>query len=181
MNRAVFLDRDGVVVGAEVVDGVPRPLAEPAVLSGVSESCEQLRQAGFLLVLVTNQPDISRGRTTRAAVDSVNERLQAELMLDLVQVCPHDDADHCACRKPAPGMLVEAAKALDIHLPTSFMVGDRWRDVEAGTRAGAHTVFIDHHYPERAPTAPDFIAASLCDAVPHILQRSSQELHHESH
>ncbi len=181
MNRAVFLDRDGVLVGAEVVDGVPRPLAEPVVLPGVAQSCERLREAGFLLVLVTNQPDISRGRTTRFAVDAVNEELQAQLKLDLVQVCPHDDIDACACRKPAPGMLVTAAEVLGIDLLASFMVGDRWRDVEAGARAGTQTVFIDHHYPERAPTSPDLVAASLYDAVPHILQRASQEIHHESH
>src|SRR5262249_42658509 len=132
MRPAVFLDRDGVLVGADVLDGVPHPAREPELLPGVVEACERLRDAGFALVMVSNQPDIARGPADRAHIDRTNEWLRRQLDLDAVQVCPHDDADGCRCRKPAPGMLTDAAAALDLDLAASVMVGDRWRDIDAG-------------------------------------------------
>jgi D-glycero-D-manno-heptose 1,7-bisphosphate phosphatase len=124
----------------------------------------------MLLVVVTNQPDISRGTQTRAAVDAMNQLVRERLQLDDVRVCPHDDADFCDCRKPAPGLLVSAARDWNIALHASVMVGDRWRDVESGRRAGCKTVFIDNGYSERRPEAPDLIVPSFSDAVPWILQ-----------
>ncbi len=166
--RAVFLDRDGVLVGSDLVDGVPTPAAVPEVLDGVVEACARLRAAGFRLVMVTNQPDIARGRIDRVDVDVENERLRAALGLDDVRVCPHDDGDGCDCRKPAPGMLLAAARHAGIDLSASFTVGDRWRDIAAGRAAGTTTVFVDHGYPERQPEAPDLTVAGLLDAVPFL-------------
>jgi len=166
---AVFLDRDGVLVGSDVRDGVPVPAVDPQVLPGVEEACAALRAAGFWLVMVTNQPDIARGLVPAAEVERVNEDLRARLGLDDVRVCPHDDGDGCRCRKPAPGMLVEAARHAGVDLSRSFMVGDRWRDVDAGRAAGTSTVWIDLGHAERRPEAPDLTVASLGDAVPFIL------------
>jgi len=137
--RAVFLDRDGVLNRAIVRDGSPYPpagIAEIELLPGTREACAALRAASYLLIVVTNQPDIARGKQNRETVDALNGWLQRELELDQIRVCPHDDRDACPCRKPAPGMLLEAARQLNIDLAASFMVGDRWRDVEAGKRAG---------------------------------------------
>jgi D-glycero-D-manno-heptose 1,7-bisphosphate phosphatase len=176
---AVFLDRDGVLNKAFVRDGKPFPprsLGELEILPGVENACADLRGAGFRLIAVTNQPDIGRGTQPREAVDEINRALQRRLHLDDVRVCPHDDGDRCGCRKPAPGLLLAAARDWGIDLAASVMVGDRWRDVESGRRAGCKTVFIDHGYSEKRPDAPDLTVATLQDAVSWIL---GAVLHHE--
>lgn len=172
-RRAVFLDRDGVLNAAVVRDGVPVPPRSPAefrVLPGVPEACAALRRSGWVLVVVTNQPDIARGSTDTARVDELNARLRAEVAVDDVVVCPHDDADGCSCRKPRDGMLRDAAGRWDIDLSASFMVGDRWRDIEAGRRAGCRTILIDRAYDERLRTAPDYTVHELPEALPIVLR-----------
>ena len=172
--RAVFLDRDGVLNRAIIRAGrpyTPAGLFEIELLPGAREACVALRAAGYLLIVVTNQPDIARGKQTREAIDAMNGWLQRELALDQVQVCPHDDRDACACRKPAPGMLLEAARQRNIDLAASFMVGDRWRDVEAGRCAGCNTVFINRGYRERQASSYDHEAPDLPAAVQWILKR----------
>ena len=177
MPRAVFLDRDGVLNRAVLRQGRPYPpasLNELEILPGVKAACRDLRKAGYVLVMVTNQPDIGTGKTTHEIVDEINDALQRELDLIHVQVCPHDDGDGCTCRKPEPGMLTAAARAWNIDLASSFMVGDRWRDVEAGQRAGVRTVFIDYEYQERQPYNPDHTVQSLAQAADWILSRDIQ-------
>jgi D-glycero-D-manno-heptose 1,7-bisphosphate phosphatase len=171
-RRAVFLDRDGVLNRAKVVDGRPHPpasVAELEVLPGVEDACRQLGEAGLLLIVVTNQPDVARGTQTIEEVEALNDALATRLPLGEIRVCPHDDDDGCECRKPAPGMLLDAAAEHEIDLANSVMVGDRWRDVEAGRRAGCKTVFVDAGYSERPPDAPDLVVGDLGEAVPWIL------------
>jgi D-glycero-D-manno-heptose 1,7-bisphosphate phosphatase len=166
---AVFLDRDGVLNEAVLRDGRPHPPATPAEVAlrpGVADACARLRAAGFLLVMVTNQPDIARGTTTRAAVDAINDLLVAELGLDAACVCPHDDADGCSCRKPAPGLILDAAARFDVDLGASLMVGDRWRDIAAGAAAGVTTVWVRSTYREETPRAPDHVIDGLDELVP---------------
>jgi D-glycero-D-manno-heptose 1,7-bisphosphate phosphatase len=172
--RAVFLDRDGVINRAIVRDGKPYPPATVdavEILPGVADGLARLRDAGFRLVVVTNQPDIARGTQVRDVVETIHAHLAAMLPIDEFRVCAHDDDDACTCRKPKPGMLKDAARAADIDVGASFMVGDRWRDIEAGRAAGCRTVFIDHHYEERRPQDPDVIVPSFPDAVNWILTR----------
>jgi D-glycero-D-manno-heptose 1,7-bisphosphate phosphatase len=171
-RRAVFLDRDGVLNAAIARDG--RPYAPSGVdgvriLAGVSEACERLRREAFVLVVVTNQPEVARGRLARRAVEEINEFLRSRIPLDDIRVCYHDDLDGCDCRKPKPGMLLAAARDLNIDLHRSFLIGDRWRDIEAGCRAGCRTGFIDHQYLEPKPRGADFTAASLPLAVDWLL------------
>lgn len=173
---AVFLDRDGVINAAVVRDGKPYPPVQVdavEILPGVARALADLRAAGFALVVVTNQPDVARGKQTREAVEAIHARLRAELPLDAIYACYHDDADQCACRKPAPGLLLDAARDLGLDLGASFMVGDRWRDTEAGAAAGCRTVFINHRYAERQPPAFDVELASLAEAAAWILAKGT--------
>ena len=178
MHRAVFLDRDGVINRAIVRKGKPYPpasLAELELLPGVPEALARLRAANFRLIVVTNQPDVARGTTTRVAIESIHLSLQLgtadrpPLPIDRFCVCYHDDSDGCNCRKPAPGMLLDAARDDDLDLTTSFMVGDRWRDIEAGRRAGCTTLFIDYGYDEAERSPPDARFRSLAEAADWIL------------
>ncbi|MBV9207110.1 MAG: HAD family hydrolase [Actinobacteria bacterium] len=171
---AVFLDRDGVLNEAFVRDGVPVPprsLAEFRILPGVAGACAELRRAGFVLVVVTNQPDVARGRQTRAEVDRMHERLRSLVPLDEVCVCPHDDCDACACRKPRPGLLLDAAERLNLDLARSACVGDRWRDIEAALRAGVTAIHIERHYGEPAPAGAHVTVADLPQAAAWIRQQ----------
>jgi D-glycero-D-manno-heptose 1,7-bisphosphate phosphatase len=175
-SRGVFLDRDGVLNRSFVVNGVPHPpasLAELTILGGVVESCNRLREAGFKLIMVTNQPDIARRRQTRKIVDQINEAIRAEVGLDDIRVCPHDSVDNCPCRKPRPGMLLDAAVAHDIDLAGSVMVGDRDGDITAGRAAGCRTVFVDHRYTSEPPPNADLIVCSLREAVNWIIAMPS--------
>ncbi len=177
MRRAAFLDRDGVLNRALVRDGRPHSpagLHEVEIPPGVPEACERLRRDGFLLVVVTNQPEVARGRLTRQSVEEINDFLRSRLRLDDVRVCYHDEPDGCDCRKPKPGLLLSAARDLNIDLTRSFLVGDRWKDIEAGRRAGCRTVLIDHGYAESRPLGMDFETDSLQSAVEWILASNSR-------
>ncbi len=139
------------------------------ILPGVADACVRLANAGWLLVVVTNQPDIARGAARRREVDAINSVVLAGLPITHVAVCPHDDADACRCRKPLPGMLLDAADRWDIDLTASVIVGDRWRDIEAGRQAGVRTIFVEHGYAEELPNAPDHVVSSLAEAAELIL------------
>jgi D-glycero-D-manno-heptose 1,7-bisphosphate phosphatase len=168
----VFLDRDGVVNRAEIREGrplAPARLEDFKLLDGVAEAVQRVRQAGFAVVVVTNQPDVARGDQRREVVEAMNDMVREALQPDAIIVCFHDDADGCDCRKPAPGMLLAAAADLELDLSGSFMVGDRWRDIEAGRRAGCRTVFVDRGYVERQAEDPDAVVADLAEAVTWIL------------
>jgi len=172
MNRAVFLDRDGVINRAHVREGKPYPprsLAELEILPGVSEALRALHGAGFLLIVVTNQPDVARGTTSREAVEEINKHLALHLVIDEFYSCFHDSDDNCDCRKPKPGSLLAAAKKHSIDLGASYMVGDRWRDIEAGKQAGCKTIFIDYGYTEKQPGSFDYRVGSLLEASKIIL------------
>jgi len=177
MLRAVFLDRDGVINASVVRDGKPYPpanLEELKVLPRVDEAIRSLREAGFVVVVVTNQPDVASGIRSRAVVEKMNSNLRNELLIDDIRVCYHTDSDNCACRKPKAGMLLEAAHDFEIDLSRSFMVGDRWRDIEAGKAAGCYTFFIDYGYLEMKPQSPDMVVASLEEASKMILSMENR-------
>lgn len=172
MRRAVFVDRDGVVNRAVIRDGrsyPPNSLAALEILPGVAEALIALRKAGFLVIIATNQPDVGAGKQRREVVEAMHERLRKELAVDDIRVCYHVDADRCSCRKPLPGMLLEAARAWDIALGESFMVGDRWRDVAAGRAAGCRTAFVDYRLEEARPKGADVAVDSLAAASRWIL------------
>ena len=173
LKRAVFLDRDGVINQAIVRDGRPYPppsVHELVINPDAPQAMARLHDAGFALIVVTNQPDLARGRQTRKNIDEIHAALKSALPLDAIYLCDHDDADRCACRKPNPGMLLDAARDFGLDLKQSFLIGDRWRDIDAGARAGCRTILIECGYTDRAPAAPpDFTVRTLSEAVDRIL------------
>lgn len=175
---AVFLDRDGVIVRPVIMNGKPYPPSSPEkleILTGVLDALNKLRDAGFLLICVTNQPDVARGKISRKVVEAINEVLLKTLCIDEVLVCYHDDDDKCRCRKPLPGMLLDAAARFSINLRKSYMIGDRWRDTEAGQNAGCRTVFIEYGYDERkSSNPPDAEVGSLSEATDWILENMNK-------
>lgn len=176
-RRAVFFDRDGVLNEAVVVNGKPYPpatVAELRVLRDAPSALARLKAAGFLLVCVTNQPDVARGRQSREEIEAINAKLRSQLPLDDILVCYHDDADGCDCRKPAAGLLKQGAVRHGIDLTASFMVGDRWRDTVAGHHAGCITVLIDYGYNESwSGPPPHHTTSTLAGATTWILGASS--------
>jgi D-glycero-D-manno-heptose 1,7-bisphosphate phosphatase len=174
---AVFLDRDGVINRALERDAKPYPprsLAEFEILPEVPAACAKLKAAGFLLVVVTNQPDVGRATMQQETVEIIHAEMCRRLPIDRVEVCYHpgQGAADCDCRKPKPGMLLRAAKELGIDLGQSWMVGDRWRDVDCGHAAGCRTVFIDRGYAEELRQKPHFSAGNLAQAADIILSES---------
>jgi D-glycero-D-manno-heptose 1,7-bisphosphate phosphatase len=172
-RRGVFLDRDGVIVIPEFKSGrsfAPKRLVDFRFYPQAAVSLQRLKRAGFILAVVTNQPDVGNGLIPRSEVDAMHETMTRELPLDAVKACFHGQAERCDCRKPKPGMLLEAAMELGINLKKSFMVGDRNSDVEAGRAAGCATVFIDLGYAEPAPDAPDYVVHSIAEAADVIIE-----------
>lgn len=171
-RRAVFLDRDGVINKVIIVDRRPYPprnKRDVELIDGVPEALQRLRDAGFLLIVVTNQPDVARGNLSKKAVHEINGSLLEMLPIDEFQVCFHDDSDRCKCRKPAAGSLLDSAEKYGIDLGLSYMIGDRWRDIEAGRKAGCKTFFIDYGYDEKRPSEFDYLVAGLPEATKIIL------------
>jgi D-glycero-D-manno-heptose 1,7-bisphosphate phosphatase len=171
-ERAVFLDRDGVLVIPEFRDGrsfAPVTLESYRFYPDAPEALSRLKAAGYKLIVVTNQPDVGKGLVPQLVADEMHERLRKALPVDLIKACFHTQLTNCACRKPKPGMLLDAARKLGIDLEKSYMVGDRASDVEAGEAAGCRTVFIDLGYDERRPAAPTFIVRSITEATDCIL------------
>jgi D-glycero-D-manno-heptose 1,7-bisphosphate phosphatase len=172
-RRAIFLDRDGVLNEALVRDGKPFPPAsvtELRITADAPSALAALAGAGLVLIGVTNQPDVARGTQRREIVEAINAEILAVLPLQEILVCYHDDANQCDCRKPKPGLLFRAAAHYEIDLRGSFLVGDRWKDVEAGHQAGCTTVLIGLGYGEAGSGhRPNYQTHSLSDAAAWIL------------
>jgi D-glycero-D-manno-heptose 1,7-bisphosphate phosphatase len=174
LRPAVFLDRDGTLNVQVVRDGkpyAPTRLDDFKIIEGVPEACRALKAAGFSLVVATNQPDVGRGEVAREVIESMHVLLLQQVPeIDRVEVC-YDPGrgEKSQRRKPEPGMLLDAAAAIGIDLGLSWMVGDRWRDVECGKRAGVKTVFIDCGYDEELKSLPDHTVKTFHEAASVIL------------
>jgi D-glycero-D-manno-heptose 1,7-bisphosphate phosphatase len=172
MRKAVFFDRDGVLNRALMRDSKPHSpshLDELEIIPGAREALESLRSAGYLLIVATNQPNVARGVQAKEAIERMHERLGVLLPLDDIRVCFHDDPDHCSCRKPMPGLLLEAARYWGIRLSESYMIGDRRKDIEAGHRAGCKTILLRYPHNENESKSADYCSNTLLEAVHWIL------------
>ena len=171
LNRAVFLDRDGVINQAQVRDGhpfSPADMTEFFWVEPIKEVTLELKSLGYLLFCVTNQPDVGRGLQSREVVESFHTAILTELPIEKIFACYHDDSDQCSCRKPRPGLIVDAQKEYSLDLSASWLVGDRWKDIDAGTAAGCNTVFLEYEYDEKLRTKPDHTISKLAQLVPLI-------------
>ena len=182
-NRCVFLDRDGVLNPPVIRGGLPFPPTtadEFEVYPGVAEGCARLKAAGFILVVVTNQPDVGRGTQTRESVEAMHAKLRVAVpSLDAIEVCYHGGSKYgqpCDCRKPKPGMLLRAAAEHGIDVKRSFLIGDRWRDVDCAHAAGCRAIFIDHGYSEPLREKPEFTVATFGEAVAIVTSSASAKL-----
>lgn len=176
-RRAVFLDRDGVLNRSAVRNGkpyAPRLLSEFHLLPGAARAVADLKRAGFLVVVVTNQPDVGHGLISRETLEAMHQRLRKRTKVDDILVCPHRQDAGCACRKPKPGLISKAIRRWKIERNGSYMVGDRWNDIVAGKRAGLYTVHVNRGYAEDLIVLPDEVAGSLRQAVKHILSHDSR-------
>ena len=181
-SKAVFLDRDGVINAPVIVDNKPYPpasLSDLIILEGVKQGVALLKSAGFKVFVVTNQPDVARGKTPQINVDEIHNYLMLNLLLDEISCCFHDDKEKCNCRKPKPGMLLNLAQKWDIDLSKSYLVGDRWRDIAAGQAAGVTTLLIDYGYDEKKIEA-DFTCTNFQSVVSNILNHSKQNNHEQN-
>ncbi|HEY7231166.1 MAG TPA: HAD family hydrolase [Pseudolabrys sp.] len=174
VRRAVFLDRDGVINANLERDGrpvAPTTLAEFRILPGVEDAVRRLKQHGFLVVVITNQPDVANGFTERSTVEAMHAVIRSRLPVDDIRTCFHNDAAGCDCRKPKPGLILGAASEHGVDLARSYVVGDRWRDVAAGRAAGCTTIFVDYGYKQDGANFPDEVVQSLPEATMLIISR----------
>lgn len=176
MKKAIFLDRDGVINRVILNGGEPfspRRFREFEFLDGIKEVLEKFKEVGFINIIITNQPDIARGLIEWEISEKMHKVIRENLPIDDIFVCPHDDIDQCPCRKPKPGMLLEAAKKWDIDLKSSFLIGDQWKDIGAGKNAGCATILIS--YPYNKKVNPDFRVNNLHSAAEVILRSERRE------
>ncbi len=165
---AVFFDRDGVLIETEVRNGKPYAISDVkdlAIVTNAFEVINQFKQAGYKIIVVTNQPDVGNGFVAQSVVEEINDRLLAVLPIDLIKVCYHQQLAGCNCRKPNIGMFIEAATQLNIDLSNSIMIGDRSSDIQAGQAAGCFTIFIDYAYNESLKVRADLIVSSLTEVL----------------
>lgn len=172
-QKTIFLDRDGVINKIVFREGrptSPRHIDEFEIVAGVEESLKRLHAAGFMLFVVTNQPELARGLLTAESLRLMTERIMRTLIVDDVRVCPHDGHDGCSCRKPQPGMLVQLARDYDLALEESYIVGDTWKDTWAGRSAGCRSIILDRWYNRDDPA--DTRVPNLSTAVDLITEAS---------
>lgn len=173
--KAIFLDRDGVINKAIIRDGKPyspSSLSEFELFSDTNESLTLLKNLGYLLIVVTNQPEIARGNLSNCTLDEMHDYLYEKLPIDYIVTCPHDDVDNCLCRKPKTGLIKYAVEKFSIALNKSYMIGDRWKDIEAGISARCKTIYINHNYNEKKPLHHNYEVQSIIEAV-QIIKRES--------
>ena len=172
VRRVVFLDRDGVVTVPVEISGkgyAARSISELKFYNDAAESVLRLKAAGFDVVIVTNQPDISAGLITLSTLDDIHEVVATHLKIDRIRTCTHLAVDACQCRKPLPGLLVEENLEKALSFPSSWMVGDRDSDIEAGRSAGCRTAFINRGWIGETGDKADVAVLDLAHAVDAIV------------
>lgn len=166
MRRAVFLDRDGIINRAEIHEKKPYPplrLGEVFVIDGVKELIKKWHNEGYLVIVITNQPDVGNHSVSQNKVEKINNYLKSQVNFDDIFVCYHSQREECNCRKPKIGLFLQAKAKYNIDLEESYMIGDRWKDIEAGKNAGCKTIFIDYDYNEMKPKKPDYVFKKVSD------------------
>ena len=168
MKKAIFLDRDGVINKVKIVNGkpyAPNNFNEIIFFPNLKKILNIFKNLGYLIIVITNQPDVKRKNTTLATVTKIHKFIKKSLPIDDIFVCFHDNDDKCCCRKPKPGNILAAAKLYNIDLKNSYMIGDTWKDISAGYKAGCKTIFFDHNYNLKKPKKYNFLIKSIKDLI----------------
>ena len=176
MNKAVFLDRDGVINKTIIIDGksyAPRLLKDFKIFPKVKSDVKKLKNNGFKVFVITNQPDIGNKLLKKKTLNEMHSLLKTKVSIDKIYYCPHTRSDRCKCRKPKPGMIIKASNDSNIYLKESYMVGDRKIDIDAGLKAGCKTIFVNNNYYEKKPTKQEKTVKSLHAAVRYILKKNN--------
>lgn len=166
MNKAVFLDRDGIINRAIIEKGKPYPplrISKVYSIEGIKEVIEKIHEKGYLAIVVTNQPDVANHLVDKRTVDKINEYLKSIVKFDDVFTCYHNEKDNCDCRKPKVGLFIKAKGLYQIDFSKSFVVGDRWKDIEAGKNIGCKTIFVDYGYNEKRPKNPSYVIKNVTE------------------
>ncbi len=176
-NKAIFLDRDGVINKVVMRKGIvssPWRLEEFEILPNVKECLKEFKKMEFLNIVFTSQPDISRGLLKIEDLGEMHKFIMETLLVDGIKFCPHDDKNNCNCRKPKPGLLLEAAKKWSIDLKKSYVIGDTWKDIGAGKAAGCKTILIRREYNKDFQKDYDFEVNNLEETV-EIIKNSNKK------
>lgn len=172
MRRAIFFDRDGVINNAVLRKGRPySPIdwSEFSWVSGIQYVSQKLKEAGFLLFCITNQPDVGRRLQDHSMIEAFHQYILENLPLEKIYAC-YDCNDENPLRKPKPGMILELCKQYELDLEDCWVVGDRWKDVDAGNAAGCRTIFLDYGYDEALKSTPDYIISDLHELISLIIE-----------
>lgn len=168
MRKAVFFDRDGVVIEPKIINRKPYPvnnLGQVHIYCGMRDTMAILMKMGYLVFIITNQPDVSRKTQSIETVNEINQFLLDNLPIDDIFMCIHSDEDKCECRKPKPGLLLQAKEKYDIDFSKSFLIGDRWKDIDAGYAVGCTTILIDRNYKEKWSFNTDFVIKDISEIL----------------
>lgn len=166
MKKAIFLDRDGIINRAEIHERKPYPplrIGDVFLIDGIKDLIKKWHEKGYLVVVVTNQPDVGNHSVSQNKVDKINNYLKSQVNFDDIFVCYHGQREECNCRKPKIGLFLQAKEKHNIDLEKSYMIGDRWKDIVAGKNAGCTTIFIDYNYNEIKPQNPDYTFKQVKD------------------
>jgi len=166
MVKAIFLDRDGIVNKAIVEKGLPYSptrLGDIFLTDGIKDLIKKWHDEEYIVIVVTNQPDVANHIITKNKVDKINNYLKSIALFDDIFTCYHNGKDDCDCKKPKTGLFLQAKEKYDIDFSQSYVIGDRWKDIEAGKNIGCKTIFVDYHYDEERPNKPDYTAKSVSD------------------
>jgi len=173
-NKCVFLDRDGVINLPIVINKKPyspRRIEEFIFTSEIKNLISKVVNHGYKVIVITNQPDIASGDLSESLLNYFHQRIIDEMLVDDIFVCKHLSSDNCNCRKPKPGLILEAALKHKINLKESFFIGDRWKDVDAANNVECHSIFIDYGYREKLKTVPKNCVKNLNAAFEVILSK----------
>ena len=172
-RKCVFLDRDGVINVPIFKDGrsfAPILFDDFEIYPSAYDACQMLKKAGYLIVVITNQPDVGNGKASKSEIERMNQYLKSEELVDDIFICYHSQDEQCVCRKPKAGMIFQALEKYSIDLGASFLVGDRKSDIEVAVSVNCKSIFIDHDYDEVKPVAQNITLKSLKEAAEYILR-----------
>ena len=168
MKKAVFLDRDGVVSRAVVINNRPfsiRRASDLQILDEVNEALGIFGKLALIPIIISNQPDVARGLLSQLEHEKIESKIVTLTGISKIYTCTHDEKDNCFCRKPKPGLILKAAEDHDIDITKSYLIGDRWRDMDLAKNVDCRSFFINRNYEEKYPEYFDYETGSILESA----------------